>query len=113
MASAPFRAALRIARRDAWRAKWRSLLVIALIGLPVFVLAGVDVMYRTYQLDPTEKLARTIGTADAGIRYFDGPVKQSPGAFLDGIVNSGQSFAVPAKARIQPQRYPPAAGSSR
>ena len=37
-----WRATLRIARREAWRNKGRSLLVIALIGLPVLVLAGAD-----------------------------------------------------------------------
>ncbi|MDT4970162.1 MAG: putative transport system permease protein, partial [Pseudonocardiales bacterium] len=58
------RAALRIARRDAWRAKGRSLLVVALIGLPVFVLAGADIAYRTWQVGPAEKIERAIGAAD-------------------------------------------------
>ena len=69
--------ALRIARRDAWRAKGRSLLVIALIGLPVIVLAGADIAYRTWQLDPQEKLTRTLGSADCigGLGRRSGPAE--------------------------------------
>ena len=73
-----WRACLRIARREAWRAKGRSLLVIALIGLPVIVLAGADIAYRTWQLDPQEKLTRTLGSADASVGWVGGPVQQSP-----------------------------------
>lgn len=73
-----WRACLRIARREAWRAKGRSLLVIALIGLPVIVLAGADIAYRTWQLDPQEKLTRTLGSADASVGWAGGPVQQSP-----------------------------------
>ena len=32
--------ALRISRRDAWRAKGRSALIIVMIGLPVLVITG-------------------------------------------------------------------------
>jgi putative ABC transport system permease protein len=81
--SAPaWRAALRIARREAWRAKGRSLLVIALIGLPVFALAAADIAYRTWQLSPTEKLSRGIGTADAGLQWIGAPVRQDPSGLL-------------------------------
>ncbi|HEU5005465.1 MAG TPA: hypothetical protein VFT67_00755 [Jatrophihabitantaceae bacterium] len=83
MNAARWHAALRIARREAWRAKGRSLLVIALIGLPIFALAGADIAYRTWQLSPTEKLSRTIGTADAGIRWAGASVQQTPGGYLN------------------------------
>jgi putative ABC transport system permease protein len=84
--AAAFRAALRIARRDAWRAKWRSLLVIALIGLPVLVLSLADVAWRTYQLEPEQELTREIGAADALIQPTgqSAPVIQAPQAWKDG-----------------------------
>ncbi len=78
MNAAAWRASLRIARREAWRAKGRSLLVIALIGLPVLVLTAVDICYRTWQLDPAEKLNRSIGSADASVASYGSPVQQSP-----------------------------------
>ncbi|MFF2628166.1 FtsX-like permease family protein [Kitasatospora griseola] len=62
-----WRAALRIARRDAMRAKGRSALVVAMIGLPILGVAGVDVVARSAQLEPGEKVARVMGTADARI----------------------------------------------
>ncbi|WP_329579141.1 FtsX-like permease family protein [Kitasatospora sp. NBC_01250] len=61
--------ALRIARRDALRAKGRSALVLAMIALPVIGVAGADVVYRSAQLDPGERVARVMGTADALISY--------------------------------------------
>ncbi|HEY3631459.1 MAG TPA: FtsX-like permease family protein, partial [Jatrophihabitantaceae bacterium] len=74
-----WRATLRIARREAWRNKGRSLLVIALIGLPVLVLAGADIAYRTWQLSPQEKLSRTLGHADALVDWGNGgKVSQDP-----------------------------------
>ncbi|WP_404868845.1 FtsX-like permease family protein [Kitasatospora griseola] len=62
-----WRAALRIARRDAMRAKGRSALVVAMIALPILGVAGVDVVARSAQLEPSEKVARVMGTADARI----------------------------------------------
>jgi putative ABC transport system permease protein len=63
MTISPWRAVARIAWRDAWRSKGRSLLVIALIGLPVFALTAGDVIYRTYQLSPIESYQRANGAA--------------------------------------------------
>ena len=63
-----WRVALRIARRDALRAKGRSALVVAMVALPVLGVAGADVVYRSAQLDPDEQVVRTIGQADAEIR---------------------------------------------
>jgi putative ABC transport system permease protein len=101
--SAPaLRAALRIARREAWRAKGRSLLVIALIGLPVFVLAGADIAYRTWQLGPREKIERAIGAADAEVQWFGGQVQQDPKGWLGngGIGWPGVSGPRPTTAQV-------------
>lgn len=60
-----WRAALRIARRDALRAKGRSLLVVAMIALPIVGVSALDVTVRSSQLTTEEKLERTLGTNDA------------------------------------------------
>lgn len=75
-----WRAALRIARRDALRAKGRSALVLAMIALPVLGVAGVDVVARSAQLEPAEKAARTMGSTDARIdaTIRGGSVTQAP-----------------------------------
>jgi putative ABC transport system permease protein len=58
-------ATLRIARRDALRARGRSLLVVMMIGLPVMGVTAVDVVARTYQLSPEQEAQRDLGAADA------------------------------------------------
>jgi putative ABC transport system permease protein len=105
MNAARWRAALRIARREAWRAKGRSLLVIALIGLPILALAGADIAYRTWQLSPTEKLARAIGTADAGIQWIGTPVRQKPSGLLgsDWASAGNADSAAPSIAQLKAQ----------
>jgi len=69
-------AALRIARRDAWRAKGRSALVIAMIALPVLGVSAIDVLVRTDELSPEQAATRLMGAADAvlsdsGLASFD------------------------------------------
>ncbi len=59
------RAAGRIARRDAMRAPGRSILVVAMIALPILGLTAADVLFRTDQLSATEKIDRELGPADA------------------------------------------------
>ncbi|MFF7775738.1 FtsX-like permease family protein [Streptomyces tanashiensis] len=63
-----WRAAIRIARRDAWRSKGRSSLVLAMIALPILGVSALDLTYRSSELSPAEKVERTIGAADARFR---------------------------------------------
>ncbi|MFE9422972.1 FtsX-like permease family protein [Kitasatospora sp. NPDC006697] len=63
MRAASWRVALRIARRDALRAKGRSLLVLTMIALPVLGVTGVDVVYRSTDLTTAQRLDRELGTA--------------------------------------------------
>ncbi|MCC9309678.1 FtsX-like permease family protein [Kitasatospora sp. RB6PN24] len=67
-----WRVALRIARRDALRAKGRSALVLAMIALPVLGVAGVDVVYHSSELTPAQRATRELGTADV-LLEFDEP----------------------------------------
>ncbi|WP_405019130.1 FtsX-like permease family protein [Kitasatospora sp. NBC_00070] len=86
-----WRVALRIARRDALRAKGRSALVIAMIALPVLGVAGADVVFRSAQLEPEQKIARIMGEADATVSAFGRGmiVVQAPtpgeGLTMDGL----------------------------
>ncbi|MFJ8755355.1 FtsX-like permease family protein [Streptomyces sp. NPDC102441] len=60
-----WRAALRIARRDALRAKGRSALVVSMIALPVLGVTAADVTYRSSTPTVAENLTAEMGAADA------------------------------------------------
>ncbi|MFF2062886.1 FtsX-like permease family protein [Streptomyces sp. NPDC058200] len=60
-----WRAAVRIARRDAWRFKGRSFLVLAMIALPILGVSAADLTVRSADLSTEESLDRTLGQADA------------------------------------------------
>ncbi|MDX6347591.1 MAG: putative transport system permease protein [Streptomyces sp.] len=66
--STPFhawRAAIRIARRDAWRFKGRSVLVLSMIALPIVGVSAVDITVRSSALTMEQQLTRDMGAADA------------------------------------------------
>jgi putative ABC transport system permease protein len=95
-----WRAALRVARREAGRAKGRALLVVAMIAIPVAALAFTAVTYDTFELNPQEQADRTMGTADAAVSWpYDGNVQQSPDA-RDFFAASFQGSAPPAAPTI-------------
>ncbi|WP_430478885.1 FtsX-like permease family protein [Streptomyces sp. P11-1] len=60
-----WRAAFRIARRDALRAKGRSALVVAMIALPVLGVTAADLTYRSALPTAAEELTADLGAADA------------------------------------------------
>ncbi|MEU7845418.1 FtsX-like permease family protein [Micromonospora sp. NPDC049114] len=64
-----WRAALRIARRESRRARRRTALVLAMIALPVLVLAFFATSYDMSELTPQERLDRRLGVADAELRW--------------------------------------------
>ncbi|MEU0934864.1 FtsX-like permease family protein [Embleya sp. NPDC005971] len=65
MSVSSWRATLRIARRDALRAKGRSALIVAMIAVPVLGMSAADVTWRSVQLDTDEVISRSMGRADA------------------------------------------------
>lgn len=77
------RAAVRIARRDAWRAPGRSALVVAMIALPVMGATVIDVVARTQQLDPADVVDRELGAAQARVEQPNvGVTARTPGAIV-------------------------------
>ncbi|WP_336321215.1 ABC transporter permease [Streptomyces lavendofoliae] len=76
-----WRAAVRIARRDAWRYKGRSFLVLAMIALPILGVSAADLTLRTSELSTEERLTRSLGAADARMvdpDYGGVPILQHP-----------------------------------
>ncbi|MFC4534837.1 FtsX-like permease family protein [Sphaerisporangium dianthi] len=74
-------AALRIARRTAWRSRGRSALIMVMIGLPVLVITAVLTLTETMTVTSTEGLAAELGAADARlVQVPEGTVlHQQPG----------------------------------
>lgn len=71
--------ALRIARREALRHKGRSLLVAAMLALPVAGAGAADTLYRTAQLSPAERATRAMGAGDALVTFVAPvPIEQLP-----------------------------------
>ncbi|WP_433206625.1 ABC transporter permease [Dactylosporangium sp. CS-047395] len=69
--------AVRIARREAARAKGRAALIVGLIMLPVLALSFVAVVLDQFTLTPAEQADRDLGRFDATLRWVvDGPVRQ-------------------------------------
>ncbi|MET8833634.1 FtsX-like permease family protein [Micromonospora sp. NPDC004540] len=66
-----WRAALRIARREARRARRRTALVLVMIALPVLGLSFAAVSYDMAELSRAERLDRQLGAADAMVRWVD------------------------------------------
>lgn len=62
-------AALRMARREALRARGRSVLVLVMIVLPVLGVACADVIVHTSQVSGAEALDRRVGAADALVSF--------------------------------------------
>ncbi|SPL90032.1 putative ABC transporter integral membrane protein [[Actinomadura] parvosata subsp. kistnae] len=76
-----FRAALRISRRDALRAKGRTALIMVMIGLPVLAITALLTLSRTTDLTPQEELPSRLGSvADAAVysQVNGEPIDQDP-----------------------------------
>ncbi|MFD7032027.1 ABC transporter permease [Streptomyces sp. NPDC059917] len=90
-------AALRIARRDAWRAKGRSVLVLAMLALPIIGVSATDLTLRSAQLSPAQTMDRKLGAADAELRAasFGVPLYQQPDGESYAPVGGFKNFTPP------------------
>ncbi|TLQ44795.1 ABC transporter permease [Streptomyces marianii] len=76
-----WRAAVRIARRDAVRSKGRSFLVLAMIALPILGVSAADLTLRSAELSTEQSLERKLGRADAQVSDAQTggvPIHQTP-----------------------------------
>jgi putative ABC transport system permease protein len=97
-----WRPALRIARREALRARGRSILVLVMIGLPVLAIVALDTLVRTASVSTVEGLDRQIGASDALVTY-DGstsPVDQYPDLSSRGSSDGG-TLPAPTAATVR------------
>jgi putative ABC transport system permease protein len=99
-----WRVALRLARRDAWRNKGRSLLVLLLIALPVAAVTAVDVYARAERALRTETayaLAQLGPVADAQVTLTgSSPVVQAPVGWFDGPPGGPATGPAATAARV-------------
>jgi putative ABC transport system permease protein len=100
-----WRVALRLARRDAWRNKGRSLLVLLLIALPVAAVTAVDVYARAeraLRTETTYALAQLGPVADAQVTLTgSSPITQAPVGWI-GDPASGPPATVAAVEKALP-----------
>ncbi len=75
---AGWRIALRLGRRDAWRHRGRSTLVVLMVAIPVLLLVGGNILAATSALDPVERLPFQFGQAAARVTYYGGTVTMLP-----------------------------------
>ncbi|MFI6285758.1 FtsX-like permease family protein [Streptomyces sp. NPDC051018] len=109
-----WRAAIRIARRDAWRAKGRSSLVLAMIALPILGVSAADVTLRSVELSAEQKLERSLGAADA--RMDDpglggAPLMQAPDPDTFSMVGKHEDRPFPEGRTELAKALPPGARS--
>ena len=100
---ASWRVAIRIARRDARRYRWRSALIVAMVGLPVLFLTSGITLMATNDVSTAQSVPSLMGSAQARIQAEGGGhrLNQSPDPLsdLNGVSVSGSAaFAVPGFA---------------
>ena len=67
-----WRLALRLARRDAWAHKGRSLLIVILVAAPVLLVGTLATWFATTEISVRESLPVRLGNAQAEISVVDG-----------------------------------------
>ncbi|MEO6501652.1 MAG: FtsX-like permease family protein [Jatrophihabitantaceae bacterium] len=86
-------ALLRMGRRQVRRNRARSVLIVALIALPVTSVALADVLIRSNPLDARQRAESMLGNADARLRfYYDEAIVQSLDGLQGGVNLPGFAF---------------------
>ncbi|MEY9931542.1 putative ABC transport system permease protein [Catenulispora sp. GP43] len=70
--------ALRVARREAWRNKKRSALVVAMLALPVAGASAADTLWHSSQITAEQKAVWQMGSYDALLTDVGTPMYQTP-----------------------------------
>jgi len=102
---AGWRLALRLARREALRARGRSILVLVMIALPVLGVTAADIVLQTQDISGSESLDRRLGSAEARVTFQRGigRVAQSfdpdVSSFGDGRPVRHQDLSGPGRIR--------------
>ncbi len=90
-----------MAVRDAWGNKWRSLLMLVMVALPVAAVTALDVTVQTVQLSAADRLPGAVGAADARLEVVGQRMIQAgadPGSWAGG---GGRNFKQPTAATIR------------
>lgn len=96
-----WRVAVRIARRDAVRYKGRSLLVLAMIAVPIVGVSAADVTVRSSQLSVGQKATRELGAADARLSdagFGPRPVDEDPADAVGVPIDDGKGSPAVAES---------------
>ncbi len=100
-----WRVAFRVATREARRHRGRSLLVVALVALPLTALAAYDVLAHTADLSPDQMATRALGASDIRANVVSaGPIRQvgpsewEPDPYPEATTDDVRPF-LPAGAR--------------
>ncbi|MFE3069090.1 ABC transporter permease [Streptomyces sp. NPDC059247] len=107
-----WRAAIRIARRDAWRSKGRSALVLAMIALPILGVGALDLTFRSSELSPAEEAGRQLGAADARFsdpQYGGVPILQDPSGDMNAPAKDYKDQMWPSGPADIAKAFPPGA----
>ncbi|WP_194918158.1 hypothetical protein [Catenulispora rubra] len=104
--------ALRVARREAWRNKKRSALVVAMLALPVAGASAADTLWRSSQITAEQKATWQMGRYDALIDDIGTPMYQVPddsnaGPVRDAAGNSRPLRQAPATVADLAALLPP------
>ncbi|MCW2793899.1 MAG: transporter permease, partial [Nocardioides sp.] len=97
-----WRLSLRLARRDALRARGRSILVLVMIALPVLAVTAADVVLQTQDVSSVESLDRRLGSASAAVTVEKGidRVVQAPDPDQGSSSDGSRSAAPPTAEEI-------------
>jgi putative ABC transport system permease protein len=89
-----WRPLVRLAVRDARRDRWRTLLIVVAVALPVAGLVGAMALFDTFTPTPEDRAAAQLGAADLSILLGEGPAGADPLAELAAVL--------PAGSRLEP-----------
>lgn len=96
-----WRLALRLARREALRARGRSVLVLVMIALPVLGVTAADVLIQTQDVSSVEGLERRLGSAAAQVVVpAEGRAMLQAFDPYDGSTSNGRKQDPPTAAEV-------------